>query len=95
MAIDIKVETLIGMGQGSALLPDRPSMCTMWRWATRGARGRVLDTVVIGGRRYTSIEAIQRFARQDGATEAPAIRTPAARERAIRKAEKELADAGI
>jgi hypothetical protein len=35
--------------------------CTVWRWATRGVRGVKLETLLIGGIRYTSAEALQRF----------------------------------
>lgn len=34
---------------------------TIYRWATKGARGRVLESVIIGGIRYTTVEALQRF----------------------------------
>ncbi len=34
---------------------------TVYRWATKGVRGRVLETVRVGGVRYTSIEALERF----------------------------------
>jgi hypothetical protein len=95
MAIDISTESLISMGEASARLPGRPSLCTIWRWRLRGVRGRRLESVVIGGTPYTSVEALERFARHQGGTDAPTIRTPAARERAIRQAERELADAGV
>ena len=36
---------------------------TIRRWAARGVRGRRLESVVVGGRRYTSSEAIERFIR--------------------------------
>lgn len=93
--IDIRTEKLISMPQAAALFPNRPSLCALWRWRTRGVRGRKLESVVIGGTPYTSVEALQRFAAQSGGTDAPAIRTPAARERAIAKAERELSEAGI
>jgi len=34
---------------------------TVYRWATKGARGRVLESKLVGGIRYTSQEALQRF----------------------------------
>ncbi len=34
---------------------------TVHRWRTRGARGSQLETVRVGGRRYTSQEALLRF----------------------------------
>lgn len=34
---------------------------TVHRWIKRGVRGIQLETIRIGGRRYTSVEAIHRF----------------------------------
>lgn len=95
MAIDISTETLITMPQASARFPVHPSLCTLWRWRLKGIRGRKLETVIIGGTPYTSVEALARFARHEGGNDAPTIRTPAARERAIELAERELKSAGI
>ncbi len=95
MAIDIKSEGLISMAQAAGMLPGRPSLCAIWRWRTKGVRGRKLETVIIGGRPYTSIEAIQRFAEHRGGTDAPSIRSPRQRDRAIDRAERELREAGI
>lgn len=39
----------------------RPNISTLHRWATRGVRGVVLETVAVGHVRYTSIEAVRRF----------------------------------
>ena len=50
---------------------------------------------MIGGRPYTSVEAIARFAEQRGDHATPAVRTPARRERDIRQAEEELERDGI
>jgi hypothetical protein len=36
--------------------------CTVHRWRLRGVRGVRLETIVIGGRRVTSHEALTRFA---------------------------------
>ncbi|MEX2174604.1 MAG: DUF1580 domain-containing protein [Pirellulaceae bacterium] len=71
---------------------------TAHRWRLRGTRGCRLETILVGGIRYTSREALERFvaattAAADG-TAVPA-RTSAQRERAIAAAERELADAGI
>ena len=53
-------------------------------------RGRKLEAVIIGGRVYTSIEALARFAQQRGGPEPSTFRTPRQRERAIAQAEREL-----
>ena len=93
--IDLATEQLLPLAEARAFLPDRPSVCTLWRWRNKGARGRRLESVVLGGKVYTSVEALARFAHQQGGDGTSAIRTPAAREREIAKAERELREAGI
>ena len=96
--IDLTIEKLISLRAAAKEFPDRPSSPTIWRWYSRGVAGVRLATVVVGGRRYTSREAIARFiagttAARDG--QPPQLRSPAARERAVAKAEKELKNAGV
>ncbi len=93
--IDIASETLITLAQASERLPGRPSLCAIWRWRTKGIRGRKLESVVIGGRPYTSIEALARFAQHQGGRDTAPIRSPKQRERSIAQAERELRSAGI
>jgi len=93
--IDLKTETLLTLSQAAALLPGRPSTASLWRWRKKGARGRRLESLVLGGKVFTSVEALQRFAEQQGGSEGLIIRSPMQRERAIRKAEKELRNHGI
>ncbi|TWT47184.1 DUF1580 domain-containing protein [Botrimarina hoheduenensis] len=40
---------------------ERVNVCTVWRWAQRGAKGVRLETFSVGGRRYTTQEAFRRF----------------------------------
>ena len=37
------------------------SLSTVWRWCTRGVRHIRLESMNVGGRRYTTTEAFQRF----------------------------------
>jgi hypothetical protein len=37
------------------------SLSTTWRWILKGVRGRKLESLSVGGRRYTSEEAFLRF----------------------------------
>jgi hypothetical protein len=76
------------------------SICTTWRWASRGVRGIRLETFNIGGRRWTTDEAFARFvagttAAAGGDANHSAARTNRQREAAIARAEQELSDAGI
>jgi hypothetical protein len=98
MTIDSRTEKLIPLfAAGNALpMPTKPSRPTLWRWKTRGVRGRVLETIRVGGRIYTSIEALERFlVHAGGEQRSAAIRSPRRRERDIREAERELAAGGL
>ena len=75
------------------------NQATIWRWLQRGCRGVKLETVLIGGQRYTSLEALQRFAEATTAaadgTSTVTTSTPSARRKAQEKANRELDAAGI
>lgn len=51
---------------------------TIFRWATRGTRGRVLETTLIGGIRYTTVEALERFLGSAASTPAGFVEVPIA-----------------
>lgn len=40
---------------------ENVALPTTWRWARKGVKGIKLETVNIGGRRYSSLEAFGRF----------------------------------
>jgi hypothetical protein len=61
--IDVHTEDLFPLSKGPPGLKKPPSPATLWRWALRGIRGHRLETVSIGGRRYSSREAFDRFVR--------------------------------
>ncbi len=76
------------------------SVPTAWRWAQRGCKGIRIQTIQIGGRRFTTREAFARFveattAAANGPQPATAARTNRQRQAAIKRAEKELDSAGI
>ena len=96
--IDIANETVIPIAEAPHQIPGRPSLATVWRWVLCGTRAGKLESVLIGGRRFTSLESIQRFARQSTAAadgDTPPARTPRQQERAIIAAERECEQAGI
>jgi hypothetical protein len=95
---DILSERLLTLPETARLLPGHVHVSTIHRWRLRGAKGIKLETVLIGGRRYTSREAVARFAAavtaaRDGLP--PLLRTPKQREKAIAQSERELKAAGI
>ncbi len=96
--IDLSSDTLLTFPQAAKYLPGNRHISSLHRWRLRGVRGHKLETILVGGRRFTSEEAIQRFiaattAAADG--EQPLIRTPLQRRRAIDQAERDLSEDGI
>ena len=65
MNIDFSKEQSITLSQVPIHVPKRGGKkvhsSTIYRWATKGARGRVLESVMVGGIRYTTVEAVRRF----------------------------------
>jgi len=94
--------TYLTFGQLARRLPapsGRPiSPTTVFRWATRGIRGRRLPTVVVGGRRLVEWEAYKAFAAELQAaglvSRHPQARVMKATTR-FRDAEKLLSEKGI
>ena len=70
---------------------------TVWRWTLRGVRGVKLETSLVGGQRFTSHEALDRFVARINATDssASAVGNSHQRQREIEAAERELAESGI
>jgi hypothetical protein len=102
--IDLITERPIRFAEAAGLVPSRHpgkklSTMTVWRWATEGVQGIKLESIYIGGSRYTSAEALNRFAAattaaRQGTAPAPAP-TPKQRRRKQDAVEAELDAAGI
>jgi hypothetical protein len=98
MPIDIALEVPISLTQAAAHLPRRrrgrkAAVSTLHRWATRGLRGVILETLRIGGTKCTSLAALQRFFDRLTALEQDATVLPATgqgRHGRVEQAEKEL-----
>jgi hypothetical protein len=102
--IDIHTEDLVLLGKAATLLPGRTHRSTLERWRLVGRRGVKLETVLIGGQRYTSKQALARFAEAvtlaaDGPQQSPppVSKSHACSDRtaAIEQAEAYLASQGI
>jgi hypothetical protein len=61
MNIDLTMEQLVPLREAGQLIPGRPHYSTLRRWQHTGLRGICLETVLVGGRCFTSREAILRF----------------------------------
>ena len=59
-------EELIPISKACQYIPNRPHISTVWRWIQRGVDGEKLETIKIGGRRYTTLKAINKFISVDG-----------------------------
>jgi hypothetical protein len=75
-------------------------VATLYRWATAGCRGVVLESIQIGGTRCTSREALQRFFERLTHRNEPAIVTREnarlkATGRSIARRRRDSAEAGI
>jgi hypothetical protein len=94
--IDVMTENVRLLLEWCKSAPGRPHHSTALRWALRGVKGVKLETVVIGGRRYTSDQAFARFVQRLNAaqTEQGEVRGVAARAQQAR-VEQELDRAGL
>ena len=95
--IDITRESTVSFAAAPAIIPGRPHISQVYRWASRGLRGIRLEWVQVGGQRYTSREAIQRFISRLTAAaggEAAPTPPPARRQAEVSRAESELVAAG-
>jgi hypothetical protein len=90
--IDITVEQVIRIGEAPRYIPGRPHIASVYRWLSRSTNP--LETLMVGGRRFTSVEALYRFIER--CNPSATLPTPmAGRERQIERAEAELTRAGI
>jgi hypothetical protein len=107
--IDSQSESILTFQQVADDLPRRrrgrkTHVSTIYRWASTGCRGVVLETIQIGATRCTSREALQRFFERltadrsgrgcPGPGEAGPARTAAKRLRDSKRAERTLIDSG-
>ena len=77
--IDMSAEELLSFAEAARALPGHPHMSTLYRWRMKGVRGVRLESVLVGGRRFTSREALERFAARTTAadnTESVPLRAP-------------------
>src|SRR5262245_15324137 len=96
--IDMHSEHMLSISAAARATPGKPHVSTLWRWINRGCRGVKLDALRVGGVRFTSKEALQRFAeRVTAVANGQAIPTQTAhqRKRSEAKADRILDAAGV
>jgi hypothetical protein len=59
--IDPYAESMLPIADAPKQFPGDPALGTVWRWSKHGVGGKKLDVLHIGGRVWTSKEAIRRF----------------------------------
>jgi DNA-binding sugar fermentation-stimulating protein len=59
--IDFGNENAITLREAARQAPGQPHVSTLHRWRRRGIRGVCLETCLVGGKRFTSKEALDRF----------------------------------
>jgi hypothetical protein len=85
-------------GNGANDKPARGvNTATLWRWCTEGVRGVKLESIVVGGIRYTSRPALERFfsATTAAADQGHAATSPGARRRKIEASERACEELGV
>jgi hypothetical protein len=56
----------------------RPNVTTLWRWCLKGCKGVKLDSICIGGKRFVTVSAIERFIEARSLPDASDVSTTAA-----------------
>ena len=90
--IDIRrKDDLIPIGRVSDHLPvENLHPSTIYRWMQRGRNGVTLDYIKIGGRRYTTIDALQDFFEAISDRPQPRIESPRERTARAERAHREV-----
>lgn len=94
--IDTNIEQPIPLSLAARETPNRHgergvNVATVWRWSLRGVRGCKLETILIGGQRMTTRQALQRFFEAlTTSADRSAIVMGTSRERRFEDAEREF-----
>src|SRR5947209_1100953 len=97
-------EQLVSLRDAAEFFPRRtgkkPHIASLHRFATRGVKGVILETVQGPAGKATSHEAVVRFlqaltTQSRGADPVAPIRSPARRERDLARAERRLTELGV
>ena len=95
--IDPQTEHIVTFTE-AAKLPPRRNVATLFRWRSPGIRNVKLESMMYGGRRVTSLEALDRFfERVTAAADGVPVRaeTPRQRDRQIERAERRAEQLGL
>lgn len=59
--LSVALQDAVTLAQAAQFLPGKPHPATLWRWSTHGVRGTRLETWTVGGRRFTTLAALEKF----------------------------------
>lgn len=59
--VDFSHESPLTLAEAAKTVPGNVNPATIWRWAHKGVRGLRLEAQPVGGRWFTSQEAVSRF----------------------------------
>ena len=100
MPIDLTREEVFGLAEATRRLPRRSNrkrihVSTLYRWSLTGCQGVKLETVRIGGQKFTSAGALQRFSEALSESEGSGVTETGqgrhcSREADVRRAEEAL-----
>ena len=99
--IDLENDDVLSLSEAASRLPQLRSrgkvhVSTLFRWAQRGAGGRKLQTWRLGGRRVTTLRALEAFIEPVSSdTERPALQASPGRDRELAKVDAALAKEGF
>jgi hypothetical protein len=68
---------------------------TVWRWSLRGCKGHKLESFSVGGKKFTTLEAYERWLAKINGVPVAIGETTRQRERAIDRAEQRAAELGV
>lgn len=92
MPIDIAHEEIITPAQAARYFPQRPHRSAIYRWMRDCRPHRRLESILIGGRRFTSLEAIARWVAELNGERPDPVAT---RGKRIEQAERACDKAGV
>jgi hypothetical protein len=92
MSVDLLSETRISLNELAR--EQNVALSTCWRWCLRGIKGHTLESIAIGGRKFTTREAFARFIAATNGESVP-HRSSQQRSREQREARKQLVKSGL
>lgn len=94
MLIDPETEDLIPVRAVCTMFPGRSgkglSLSTVWRWILHGRRSHKLASIIVGGQRFTSRQAVARFLSAINEQPVQKQRSSEAQEAAAARVQQEL-----